>query len=58
MERAGWNRSTVVALALAAALGVELTSFVEARSIALAVTLVVTFLALAVSIAIDARNRR
>jgi VIT1/CCC1 family predicted Fe2+/Mn2+ transporter len=57
MQRAGWNRLTIVALGLAAALGVELTSFVGDHATALAVALAITFLALIVLIAIDARNR-
>jgi hypothetical protein len=57
MQRAGWSRLTVLASGLALALGLELISFVEDRSAALTAALVLTFLALVVSIAMDALNR-
>jgi len=57
MQRAGWSRLKVLALGLALALGLELISFVGNRSAALATALVLTFLALVVSIVVDALNR-
>jgi hypothetical protein len=57
MQRAGWRRLTVLAFGLALALGMELISFVGDRSAALATVLVLTFVALVVSIALDVLNR-
>jgi hypothetical protein len=57
MQRAPWSRPKVLAFGLALALGMELISFVGDRSAALATALVLTFVALVVSIAVDALNR-
>ncbi len=57
MQRAGWSLLKVLAFGLALTLGLELIGFVGDRSAALATALVLTFLALVVSIAVDALNR-